>query len=107
MVSCLFGRGVYKDEVLAECLKSVGYEEIAENMNLIAERVRAMRWKIRFDTGYNPDKIDIPKRYSEITTWKGKTDPEYLEKLKKEYGRRICELVSDTALEKLGLKKNA
>ena len=100
----LFGRGVYKDEVLAECLRSVGYDEIAENMELIGERVRAMRWKIRFATGYNPDEISIPKRYSEITTWKGKTDPEYMEKLKNEYGRRIRELVTDEALEKLNLK---
>ncbi|TIH13067.1 aldehyde ferredoxin oxidoreductase [Marinifilum sp. JC120] len=105
MVACLFGRGVYKDEILAECLKSVGYGEIADNMDLIGERVRAMRWKVRFSTGYDPEKISIPKRYREVSTWKGKTDPEYMEKLKAEYGRRICELVSDEALEKLNLKK--
>ncbi len=106
MVSCLFGRGVYSDEQLSECLKSVGYPEIAENMDEIGERIRAMRWKVRFDTGYDPESVKIPKRYHEVTTWKGKTDPEYLENLKTEYARRIRELVSKEHLEKMGLKKN-
>lgn len=106
MVSCLFGRGVYSEEQLAECLKAVGYDDLAENMDLVGERIRAMRWKVRFDTGYDPDAISIPKRYHEVTTWKGKTDPQYLLKLKDEYGRRIRELVSDKTLKRLGLKKS-
>lgn len=106
MVSCLFGRGVYSDEQLSECLESVGYPEIARNMDEIGERIRSMRWKVRFDTGYDPESIKIPKRYHEVTTWKGKTDPQYLENLKAEYSRRIRELVSDSHLEELGLKKN-
>lgn len=106
MVSCLFGRGVYNDEQLAECLDVVGYGEIAKNIEIIGERIRAMRWKMRFDTGYDPDSVTIPNRYLEVTTWKGKTDPEYLSALKAEYGSRIRELVSDKALEKLGLKKD-
>lgn len=106
MVSCLFGRGVYSDKQLSECLESVGYPEIARNMDEIGERIRSMRWKVRFDTGYDPESIKIPKRYHEVTTWKGKTDPQYLENLKAEYSRRIRELVSDSHLEELGLKKN-
>lgn len=106
MVACLFGRGVYSDEQLSECLKAVGYGELADNMDMVGERIRAMRWKVRFDTGYDPDAISIPKRYHEVTTWKGKTDPEYLGKLKDEYGRRIRELVSEEALKRLNLEKN-
>ncbi|WP_320171648.1 aldehyde ferredoxin oxidoreductase N-terminal domain-containing protein [Maridesulfovibrio sp.] len=105
MVSCLFGRGIYNDEQLAQCLRSVGYPELAENMHSVGERIRALRWKVRFDTGYDPDAIKIPERYHEITTWKGKTDPAYLEELKAEYGRRIRELVSEAHLKELGLKK--
>ncbi len=106
MVACLFGRGVYNDEQLASCLNSVGYSEIADNMDTIGERVRALRWKMRFDTGYDPDAITIPKRYNEVTTWKGKTDPKFLAELKKEYGNRIRGLVSEEALIRLGLEKN-
>ncbi len=105
MVACLFGRGVYNDEQLSACLKSVGYDGIAENMDAVGERVRALRWNVRFDTGYDPDAISIPKRYHEVTTWKGKTDPKFLAKLKQEYGNRIRGLVSKEALSKLGLDK--
>lgn len=105
MVACLFGRGVYNDEQLSACLKSVGYDEIAENMDIIGERIRALRWKVRFDSGYDPDAIYIPKRYHEVTTWKGKTDPKFLAELKQEYGNRIRGLVSKEALNKLGLDK--
>jgi len=103
MVTCLFGRGVYTNQQLETCLKAVGYSEIADNMDTIGERIRALRWKVRFDTGYDPDSISIPKRYHDVTTWKGKTDPEFLAKLKKEYGCRIRELVSEKALNQLGL----
>ncbi len=105
MVACLFGRGVYTNEQLETCLRAVGYSEIADNMNTIGERIRALRWKVRFDTGYDPDTISIPKRYHEVTTWKGKTDPKYLAKLKTEYGKRIRKLVSAKALKSLGLNK--
>ncbi|WP_432738623.1 aldehyde ferredoxin oxidoreductase N-terminal domain-containing protein [Maridesulfovibrio sp. FT414] len=106
MVSCLFGRGVYSDEQLGECLRSVSYTEIADNIDSIGERIRAMRWKVRFDTGYDPESVAIPKRYHEVTTWKGQTDPVYLEELKAEYARRIRGLVADEHLQKFGLKKN-
>ncbi|WP_291330007.1 hypothetical protein [Desulfovibrio sp. UCD-KL4C] len=58
-----------------------------------------------FDIGYDLDAISIPKRYHEVTTWKGKTDPKFLAELKQEYGNRICGLVSKEALTKLGLDK--
>lgn len=101
MVSCLFGRGVYNDDQLRECLESVGYKDMAADMEKAGERIQALRWKCRFDTGYDPEAIRIPKRYHEVTTWKGKTDPQYLEELKAEYASRIKELVTPEALEKL------
>lgn len=101
MVACLFGRGVYSEDQLKECLESVGYAEIATNSDDLGNRIQALRWKTRFDTGYNPDKIKIPKRYNDITTWKGKTDPEFMGRLKKGYADRIKDLVSPESLKKL------
>ncbi|WP_027178244.1 aldehyde ferredoxin oxidoreductase N-terminal domain-containing protein [Maridesulfovibrio bastinii] len=101
MVACLFGRGVYTLEQLTECLESVGYDKIAENMQESGDRIQALRWKTRFDTGYNPDKIKIPKRYLNVTTWKGKTDPVFLDRLKEKYASRIKELVSAESLKNL------
>ena len=40
MVSCLFAREVYKEAVLADCLNAVGYRNLAENVDSVAQRVQ-------------------------------------------------------------------
>lgn len=95
MVSCLFARGVYKEDLLAECLRVTGLKEPAENLGAVSEQIRKRRWKLRFASGFRPQDITIPKRFYKITTWKGKVDADYLDTLKKEYGRRISNLVQN------------
>jgi aldehyde:ferredoxin oxidoreductase len=97
MVACLFARGVYSDEVLADCLKSVGYPALADNMNTVAKNIQRLRWRIRVGSGFKPEKVSIPKRFSEITTWKGAVDRQYLETLKTSYGQRILEMASTSS----------
>jgi aldehyde:ferredoxin oxidoreductase len=89
MVSCLFARGVYSDEVLGNCLKSVGYGTLADNMDTVAGEIQRLRWKLRVKTGYRPEDVSIPKRFSEITTWKGPLDGAFMAQLKEEYGKSI------------------
>jgi aldehyde:ferredoxin oxidoreductase len=92
MVSCLFARGVYTDEVLGSCLKSIGYGTLADNMDGIAAEIQRLRWKMRVRSGYRPEKVSIPKRFTEITTWKGRIDGTFLVQLKEDYGRKIMEM---------------
>ena len=92
MVSCLFARGVYTDEVLGNCLKSVGYGTLADNMDAVATEIQKLRWRLRVGSGYRPENVSIPKRFSEITTWKGPVDRQFMEALKSAYGQRIYEL---------------
>ena len=92
MVACLFARGVYSDALLAECLRSVGYTTLAENIAAVSSSIQKLRWKTRLATGFDPQAVTIPKRFTEITTWKGKIDEGYLGALKEEYARRILEL---------------
>jgi len=51
--------------------------------------------KTRVATGFNPKSVWIPKRFTEIVTWKGSMDTEYLQSLKDEYSKRIIELSAD------------
>jgi aldehyde:ferredoxin oxidoreductase len=92
MVACLFARSVYNDELLGRCLDSVGYNDLAEKMSVVSSHIQKLRWKTRFATGFNPNSVSIPKRFTEIVTWKGAIDTEYLRTLKDEYARRIMEL---------------
>jgi len=89
MVSCLFAREVYKNEILANCLNSVGYNALADNLDALSQHIQKLRWKTRLATGFNPHEVTIPNRFTEITTWKGAIDTEYLTALKDEYAKRI------------------
>ncbi len=95
MVSCLFARSVYTPEVLGECLSSLGYDEVADQLSSAGERIRRHRWQLRFATGFVPEDIVLPKRYYKVTTWKGPVDAEYLDTLRCEYGRRLTRLVKN------------
>jgi aldehyde:ferredoxin oxidoreductase len=99
MVSCLFAREVYKESLLAECLSSVGYATMAQQLEELARRVQQLRWQTRLATGYDPTQIKIPKRFSEITTWNGKLDQEFMETLRQNYAQAILDLGREKALD--------
>ena len=92
MVSCLFARGVYKDELLGEALRAVGYGYLADNMVGLSTAIQKLRWHTRFATGFEPDAVKIPKRFNEVVTWKGPVDQEFMGSLRQEYTKRIVEL---------------
>ena len=80
---------------MGECLSSLGYDEVADQVSSAGERIRRHRWQLRFATGFVPEDIVLPKRYYKVTTWKGPVDAEYLDTLRREYGRRLTRLVKN------------
>jgi len=69
--------------------QSVGYGTLADNMGKISEDIQRLRWKLRVGTGFRPENVSIPKRFSEVTTWKGPVDRQFLEALKTGYGQKF------------------
>ncbi|GAB6058352.1 aldehyde ferredoxin oxidoreductase C-terminal domain-containing protein [Desulfonatronum parangueonense] len=92
LVSCLFARGVYKKELLAECLEAVGLPDLAANMDQAADEMQRLRWRMRLATGYQPEQSTVPKRCMEVETWAGKMDPGYLDAVRQGYINAIREL---------------
>jgi aldehyde:ferredoxin oxidoreductase len=102
MVACLFARGVYSPARLSECLQSIGYTVLADSLDSVSVRIQKKRWQIRFATGYDPLAVSIPRRFYEISTWKGPIDGPYLEKLRRAYASAIQGMAqSDTSLRKI------
>jgi len=95
MVACLFARSVYNSETIAECLAVSGFESLAGAIDEAAERIRKLRWRVRVDTGFKPEEIEIPQRFYSVSTIQGPVDAGYLNSLKAEYGRRILNLLGD------------
>lgn len=91
MVACLFARSVYTEDVLSNCLEAAGFVELASSLDQARERIRALRWQVRFATGFNPQEITIPKRFYTVKTWKGEIDRTFLDSLRAEYGRRLLQ----------------
>jgi aldehyde:ferredoxin oxidoreductase len=89
MVSCLFARGVYSEELLGKALDAMGYGEVAAALPAASQNVQKLRWRTKFASGYDPDQVKIPKRYREVVTWKGPIDPVYLDALKQGYAAEI------------------
>ena len=92
MVACLFARSVYTDTVLAECLDVLGYGSLAANMASLGPRVQKLRWQTRLATGFAPAAVTIPKRFLQVSTWKGPIDSAYLDQLKEAYAQAILDL---------------
>jgi aldehyde:ferredoxin oxidoreductase len=78
--------------LLADCLNSVGYNELAAKIDTAGVHIQKLRWQTRIETGFIPENITIPKRFFRVKTWKGVIDPAYLNSLKKEYGKAIMNL---------------
>jgi len=95
MVSCLFARGVYGDQILSDCLRAVGYANLADGLSRVSEGVQSMRWRMRLRTGFDPRSVPIPKRFLEIETWKGRIDGAFLDALKNAYAGAILALAQD------------
>jgi aldehyde:ferredoxin oxidoreductase len=99
MVSCLFARSVYSEARLAECLGSVGYARLADEIAAVSRRTQTQRWQLRLASGYDPERVEIPRRFSEVVTWKGSMDEQYLSKLRMGYSRRIRALAAEAAAD--------
>ena len=70
----------------------MGYATLADSMAEVGEHVRRLRWQTRFATGFNPEAVRIPKRFTEVSTWKGPVDAAYMEALRRAYAARLREL---------------
>ncbi len=92
MVSCLFARSVYSQERLQECLSSVGLSRLAESVVARSTDVQAKRWQLKYLTGYNPMDISIPKRFEEVTTWKGEIDRVFMDSVAADYQSAVRKL---------------
>ncbi len=92
MVACLFARKLYTLETLQSCLASVGLDAVAGNLSQAGAAMQALRWRLKCATGFAPEKAHIPRRYTEITTWKGKVDSAYMQDIQERYAREILRM---------------
>jgi aldehyde:ferredoxin oxidoreductase len=89
MVSCMFARKVYSVDRVRAALSVLGYNALADTLMQGAEAMQALRWKLKLQTGFTPENVPLPKRFYEVTNWKGQADPDYVNALRTAYTREI------------------
>ncbi len=94
MAGCLFGRKAYPRETILRALNSLGYDFSEQALDESVKAVQAHRWALKFRTGFKPEEIRIPQRFLEVETWKGKTDPDYMYKLKDDYQKVLKDVAA-------------
>lgn len=92
LVACLFAREVYRPEVVAECLEVLGYREVGARLAELGGEIQRRRWRLKLATGYDPERVEIPKRFFEVENWKGRVDGDFMLALKAAYAAAIREL---------------
>jgi hypothetical protein len=53
VVACLLARGAYTEELLATCLKTAGYDGLADNIGAVSKNIRQLRLKV---AGFRPER---------------------------------------------------
>ena len=91
-VACLFARKVYTQDAVQEALASLGMGDMAASLPEASKAVRDLRWKLKIDTGFDPGQVKIPKRFTEIVTWKGPIDTAYMQEIKHGYAGEILRM---------------
>jgi aldehyde:ferredoxin oxidoreductase len=89
MVACLFARKVYTEERLTRAMTALGLEAMADNLEEKKAAIQAKRWELRFRTGFQPEKVTIPRRFLDVVTRKGPLDTTYLNELVEAYARSL------------------
>lgn len=73
----------------------MGYSILADSIDAVSSNIQKLRWQTRLTTAFNPASVSIPKRFTEVTTWKCKVDGEFLTALKGAYDKRILKLAPE------------
>jgi aldehyde:ferredoxin oxidoreductase len=73
---CLFARQVYDLETTSKALSSVGIELDANSLRAMGERIYWERVRLRDRLGFQARVEEVPKRFFETPTLRGKLEPE-------------------------------
>ena len=85
LVMCLFARKVYDKPTILSALSTMGYELTSEDLDTIAEKIYAMKLRIKKAMGFEQEKVRFPKRFFETPSLHGQLDEDTAYMLQKKY----------------------
>ncbi len=85
---CLFARGVYDLETISRALGSVGIERTADELRAMGRRIYWQRVRVRERLGLEARLENVPHRFFETPTLRGKLEPERVARILESYHSR-------------------
>ncbi len=85
---CLFARGVYDLPTISQALASVGIHRSAAELQAMGERVYRERARLRERLGFQARLEEIPRRFYETPTPRGRLQPERMARMLEIYQAR-------------------
>jgi aldehyde:ferredoxin oxidoreductase len=85
---CLFARGVYDLETISQALGSVGIDRSIAGLQALGQRVYWERVRLRERLGFQARLEEVPRRFYETPTPRGRLKPERIEHMLEIYAAR-------------------
>jgi aldehyde:ferredoxin oxidoreductase len=85
---CLFARGVYDLETISQALGSVGIDRSIDGLQALGQRVYWERVRLRERLGFQARLEEVPRRFYETPTPRGRLKPERIEHMLEIYAAR-------------------
>lgn len=76
LVVCLFARKIYDMEIVEKALASIGYDFNQSALSREGEDIYRLKWQIKKNLGFSPEKLQVPARFFATETPWGKLDAE-------------------------------
>lgn len=78
MVLCFFARGIYKADLVAATLSSLGYSYSEEELKRLSREIYLEKQRLKREEGYSARKLSLPERIYQVDTPLGKISREYV-----------------------------
>ncbi len=78
LVVCFFSRGLYKSEIVRDCLSCAGITLDKPSQLELGKEILKEKFKFKFREGFSFDKLRLPERIFNISTFAGKVEKKYI-----------------------------
>ena len=85
---CRLAGGVYDLETISRALGSVGIERTVDELRAMGRRIYWQRVRLRERLGFEARLVDVPHRFFETPTVRGKLEPERVARILESYHSR-------------------
>ncbi|RLE44946.1 aldehyde:ferredoxin oxidoreductase [Candidatus Woesearchaeota archaeon] len=91
LVVCFFARGVYKPDMVIRAFEALGVETTEDELKKLGKEIHLLKYKYKFQEGFDLDNIHIPKRIFETVSPHGLIKEETVVKALKVFKDKITQ----------------